>query len=96
MEKSYYIYSKPNCPWCSMASHLLELNGLAFEEFKEEDEFQRKQILINLKENYNAKDHNTFPAILLIEDEKSKPVFIGGCVDLMDHLIFNGYKTSKV
>lgn len=93
----FVIYSKPGCPWCSMASHLLNLNNLEFEEFKEVDEFQRKQILMNFKLNYDlAKDHNTFPIILFIENDDHKPRFIGGCIDLMDYLIHNGYKTSKV
>lgn len=80
-----------------MGKHLLELNGLKYEEFEIEDAEKRKEQILTFKQNYpQAKDHNTYPIIVYLKNETSDPKFIGGCTDLMEWLHANGYKTSKV
>lgn len=94
----YTIYSKPNCPWCSLAKHVLEVSGVEHRIIFLEDESDRAQVIDDMKENYQV-DHNTFPIVIKTEvsiGTDFKFTFIGGCTEMIEDLEKSGYKVSKV
>lgn len=69
MSNHYVILTKPNCPWCAKAKHLLTANGLGFSEFDVTEHTDYRDFLYAL-------DTKTVPQIF------TKGHWIGGYNDL--------------
>lgn len=39
------VYSKPDCPYCTKAKHLLRTNGVSYTEFKLDEHFTREILM---------------------------------------------------
>lgn len=94
----YTIYSKPNCPWCSLAKHILGIAGVEYQVIECETEEKRKDII---NEIYGSFDifHNTFPIVLKSETTVGKNykfTFVGGCTDMIEDLKAQGYPIAKI
>lgn len=70
------IYTKPSCPWCTKAKHILKKHGYIITEFIVGVDGVTKETI----EKRIQKPVKTVPQILL------NNVYIGGCVELMSHL----------
>jgi len=76
--RTFYLYTSPQCNFCDKAKQLLEKKGLKFivmELSREHD------TLIRLKEEM---EWNTVPMVFEMEGRDKK--FIGGYTDLLEYL----------
>jgi glutaredoxin len=89
MEKRIFVYSKPNCPWCSLVLHVLDIAELPVVHEKFDDPVQRNQFIHSIQSDYVTKQ-NTFPVVFVGDD------LIGGCTETIEWLKINGYKVSLI
>lgn len=94
----YTIYSKPNCPWCSFAKHILGIAGVEYQVIELKTEKEREIQIKDINTGYNV-NHNTFPIVIKSETMIGNNfvlTFIGGCTDMIEDLKAQGYPISKV
>ena len=75
MNKEYIIYGKSSCPFCVMATELLNSEGKEYDFVDLQD---KVSILSEVKEYYK---HSTVP-IVIRGDLEDRWVFIGGYTEL--------------
>lgn len=89
VSQEVFVYSKPDCPWCSLVLHVLDIVALPVVHEKLDDPVKRSHFMHSIQSDYDTKQ-NTFP-VVFVGDE-----LIGGCTETIEWLKKNGYKASLI
>ena len=89
MTKEFFVYSKPNCPWCSLVLHVLDIATVPVVHSKIDEAEERAAFMKDIQHVYNT-DQNTFP-VVFVDD-----TLIGGCTETIEWLKTNNYKVSLI
>lgn len=92
MTQKLIVYSKPNCPWCSLVLHVIDIAGLPVSIEKLESPEVRRFFIEELQKNYNT-TQSTFPVVFV---DDASDFLIGGCIETIEWLNKNNYKTTLI